>query len=248
MSSDFEERLNGAQDFDHALDILAEITDGLGYSQVLYGYVPMPARLPDGEWVPLKLNVRNFPKGWYSGWRQFETEDPYYHACFSGTLPFEWAEVQANDGLNRREKEAWQYLADFGLDRGITTPVHLPGGRFAAVSAIVDRSTANWRDIRERTASVLFSLTHTFHKVVHEKGFSDQIDYVMPIQLSPREKECLKWAASGKATSETAIIMERSEETIRLHIKNAMLKLGVHKRAHATAKAVRLGLIEPYDH
>lgn len=245
LPQSFVQRLGTAESFQHALDILAEITDEMGYTQVLYGYVPVPARMPDGEWVPLRLNVRNFPDGWYSGWQQFETHDPYYHACFSGTLPFEWADVQQSERLNVTERRAWEYLADFGLDRGITTPLHLPEGRFAVTSAIVDRRTANWQDIREKTRPLLFMLTHHFHKVIWERGFLSQVDYVIPVQLSPREKECLEWAAAGKGSAETAIIMGRSEETVRLHVKHAMLKLGVHKRAHAVAKAIRLGLIEP---
>lgn len=245
--AEYRESLNKSANFQEALDTLFEITSDLGYTQVLYAYLPAPPRLPSGEWLPLKLNVRNFPKGWYSGWEKFETEDPYYHACFNSTLPFEWARVQSSETLNPRERQAWQYLADFGLGRGITTPLHLPGGRFAAVSAIVDRANANWTHIRESTRSVVFELAHTFHETIRNNGFSDQVVYAEPVHLTPRERECLRWAAAGKATPEIAIIMDRSAETIRLHIKNAMLKLGVHKRAHATAKAVQLGLIEPPD-
>jgi len=147
--------------------------------------------------------------------------------------------------LNSREQDAWKYLADFGLHRGITTPIHLPGGRFAAISAIVDRPTANWSKIKSHSNSKLLCLTHIFHEIIHERGFEKEIKYSLPISLSPREKECLGWAAAGKTSIETAIIIDRSMETVRLHIKNAMLKLSVHNRVHAVAKAVQMGLIEP---
>ena len=55
------------ESFDHGLDILLEITQSLGFTQVLYAYQPVAPRLPDGQWVPLKLNVRNFPRGWEQG-------------------------------------------------------------------------------------------------------------------------------------------------------------------------------------
>ena len=73
-------------DFSSALDCLMEISGDLGFTQVLYAYLPRPARLPNGDWLPLKLNVRNFPRGWEDGWDQFMCVDPYYRACFDGTM------------------------------------------------------------------------------------------------------------------------------------------------------------------
>ena len=229
--------LEKSESFDHGLDILLELTQSLGFTQVLYAYQPITPRLPDGQWVPLKLNVRNFPHGWQEGWTRFETHDPYYHACFNGTLPFDWRTVQSHEALRPAEREAWHYLADLGLGRGMTIPIHLPGGRFAVVSAILDRTAANWDFIFDQSRDTMFYLTHKFYNVIHQKGFEDQIVVALPIKLSPREQECLRWAAVGKTSPEIAIIVNRSVETVRLHVKNAMNKLNAHTRAHAIAKA-----------
>jgi LuxR family transcriptional regulator len=238
--------LEKAENFNHGLDILLELTQSLGFTQVLYAYQPVTPRLADGQWVPLKLNVRNFPRGWEHGWTRFEVHDPYYHACFDGTLPFDWHNVQSRENLMPAEREAWRYLADFGLSRGMTIPVHLPGGRFAVVSAILDRTGANWDFIFDHSRETMFYLTHKFYNVIHQKGFEDQIVVALPVRLSPREKECLGWAAVGKTSPEIAIIVNRSVETVRLHMKNAMNKLNAHTRAHAIAKAAQLSLLEPY--
>jgi LuxR family transcriptional regulator len=242
---DYGGALDKAESFDHGLDILLEITQSLGFTQVLYAYQPVAPRLPDGQWVPLKLNVRNFPRGWEHGWTRFEVHDPYYHACFDGTLPFDWHDVQRREGLNPAEREAWHYLADFGLGRGMTIPIHLPGGRFAVISAILDKTGANWDFIFEHSHETMFHLTHLFHSMIHKKGLEDQIRVALPVKLSPREKECLRWAAGGKTSPEIAIIVDRSVETVRLHMKNAMNKLNAHTRAHAIAKAAQLGLLQP---
>lgn len=245
LINDYANELDKAESFDESLDLLLEIVERFGFTQVLYAYQPFSSRLIDGQWVPLRLNVRNFPKGWYSEWQSYEAHDPYYHACFQQTLPFEWSEVQKSEALNPVERQAWQYLADLGLGRGITIPLHLPTGRFAVVSAILDRSNANWAQIRECSRELLFRLTHVYHGTIHRKGFESQIDVVEPVRLSPRERECLRWAAAGKTSPETAVIIDRSCETVRLHIKNAMFKLNVHNRAHAIGKATQLGLLEP---
>ena len=114
------------------------------------------------------------------------------------------------------------------------------------VIAVAQDETA-LKNIKSIAKSKLLCLTHIFHDVIHERGFEKEIKYSLPVSLSPREKECLGWAAAGKTSVETAIIIDRSMETVRLHIKNAMLKLGVHNRVHAVAKAVQMGLIEPCD-
>ena len=235
-----------AASFDDGLDRLANITWELGYTQVLYAYQNVAPRLPDGKWLPLKLNVRNFPSGWEGGWQQFMEHDPYYHACFRGTLPFDWAEVQNPETLNFLERDAWHYLADIGLSRGMTIPVHLPGGRFAVVSAILDDTRSDWRQLANDTRDVMFHLTHHFNDMVHEKGFEHQVEGPPPVRLSPRELECLRWAACGKTAWEISKILDRSVETVRLHLKNAKQKLGAANMAHAIAKAAHFGMLHPH--
>jgi LuxR family transcriptional regulator, quorum-sensing system regulator SdiA len=242
---DYAAILEQASSFNHALDLLMEVVQREGYTQVLYAYQPIPPRLPNGEWLPLKLNVRNFPRGWERGWERFMADDPYYHACFDGTLPFDWADVQNSERLSAVQRYAWKYLADLGLGRGMTIPVHLPFGRFAVISAIVDRSCANWMHIASNSRETMFHLTHVFHKTIHGKQFEDQVEVALPVRLSPREMECLYWAAGGKTSPEIAHIIERSVETVRLHIKNAIHKLNASNRAHAIAKATQMGLFQP---
>ena len=64
------------------------------------------------------------------------------------------------------------------------------------------------------------------------------------IDLSDREKACLRWTALGKSSWEIGRILMISENTVIFHIKNAMRKLGVNNRTLAAVKAVQLGLIE----
>jgi DNA-binding CsgD family transcriptional regulator len=236
-------RLELADDFQQSLDSLYHVVRELGFTQVLYARQVVNPRLGENEWMPLRLNVRNFPKGWHHKWREFEAHDPYYHACFSGTMPFDWRAVQGSDRLCRPERQAWQYLADLGLKRGMTVPIHLPDGKFAVVSAILDRESRDWETLYETTYTTMFQLTHHFHQTISERGFLDEVEVALPNVLTPREGECLRWAAQGKTSPEIALILDRSVETVRLHIKNAMLKLDASTRTHAVAKAVQLGVL-----
>lgn len=61
--------------------------------------------------------------------------------------------------------------------------------------------------------------------------------------LSPREAECLKWAAAGKTDAEIGAILSISPRTTRFHVENAKKKLGVATRIQAVAEALRLKAI-----
>lgn len=231
------------EDFNAALDTLHAITSWMGFTQVLYAYLPTPARLPNGNWLPLKLNTRNFPRNWEPEWKQYMSVDPYYQACFNGIMPLEWADVQGSEQLSNKQRKACAYLGDLGLSRGVTVPVHLPFGRFAVVSAIADRSCKNWDSVRDNAWEPLRLLTHDFTQLVLERGFEHQIARETDVQLTPREIECLQWASAGKTSHETAIIIGRSVETVRLHLKNAIRKLDACNRVQAVATAAQMGLI-----
>jgi DNA-binding CsgD family transcriptional regulator len=61
--------------------------------------------------------------------------------------------------------------------------------------------------------------------------------------LTPRELEVLKLAAEGNSRSSIARALVVSPATIRTHFEHIYAKLGVHGRAAAVARAMRLGLI-----
>lgn len=63
-------------------------------------------------------------------------------------------------------------------------------------------------------------------------------------RLTPREQECLQWAALGKSEWEISQILGISEHTAEKHLLNAKTKLGSANRTQAVAEALRIGIIE----
>lgn len=63
-------------------------------------------------------------------------------------------------------------------------------------------------------------------------------------RLTPREQECLQWAALGKSEWEVSQILGISEHTAEKHLLNAKTKLGAANRVQAVAEAFRCGLLE----
>lgn len=60
---------------------------------------------------------------------------------------------------------------------------------------------------------------------------------------SERETQVLQYIARGYSNREIAVELEISEETVKTHIKNLLLKLGASCRTHAVAIALRRGII-----
>lgn len=225
-----------------AMDRLAETVQPLGFSMVCYSYMPT-TRLADGRWAPPPLLTRNYPARWDVAWERHNANDPYYHACFDGDIAIEWSAVQERDELTPIERDSWNYLADKQLHRGITIPIHLPGQRFAFVSAIRDSSAQASAELHRMTKDTLFIIAHQFHSATFHK-FQNPFPQRRPNELSARELECLQWAANGKTAEDIACILGRSVETVRIQLKRACTKLTASNRANAVAKASYLGLIK----
>lgn len=245
---DFSASLAAAGTFGASMDVLHETVSALGFPAVVYSHMVSP-RLPDGSWQPPPLATRNYPRGWDRlWWDRFSTHDPYFHACFEGNLTIDWAEVQRRNGLTTIQRDCWHYLADQQLSKGLTIPIHLPRGQFAFVSAVVDVSSdEEWERIKRGSADALFLVAHHFHSFVARR-FGSPFPAQNEIVLTGRELECLGWVARGKTSAEIAAIIGRSDETVRIHIKNAMRKLGVSTRAQAVISAVDAGILSSRAH
>lgn len=61
--------------------------------------------------------------------------------------------------------------------------------------------------------------------------------------LSEREIDCMRWAAAGKTSWETAIILGISERTVNFHLRNACCKLQAPNRRAAVAVALYKGIL-----
>lgn len=110
---------------------------------------------------------------------------------------------------------------------GIVVPVH-DDEVLAWYSGFAGREP----DVSQRTLSVVSAAVHAGYS-----RFRALLDAATPRSpLTPREAECLRWVAEGKTDIEAGVILKISPRTIRFHINNAKMKLGVATRIQAVAK------------
>lgn len=61
--------------------------------------------------------------------------------------------------------------------------------------------------------------------------------------LTERETDVLRLLAQGKSNKEIALALQVSETTVKTHVSNILMKLGVPSRTQAALYAVRIGLV-----
>jgi DNA-binding NarL/FixJ family response regulator len=64
-------------------------------------------------------------------------------------------------------------------------------------------------------------------------------------ELTPRELDVLKLLAGGMSNAAIADDLNLSVNTVRNHVANLLMKLGVHSKLEALSVAVREGLVAP---
>lgn len=65
--------------------------------------------------------------------------------------------------------------------------------------------------------------------------------------LSVRERDVLRWMARGKTNKEIARELRLGSETVKTHVSNILIKLGVHGRTQAALQALSMGLVQTDD-
>ena len=72
-------------------------------------------------------------------------------------------------------------------------------------------------------------------------------EFTPRIDLTAREVEVLRLVAKGLRNKEIAGVIGRTEETVKVHLKNLMQKLGVADRTEAVTLALQRGIIHLDD-
>jgi DNA-binding NarL/FixJ family response regulator len=84
-------------------------------------------------------------------------------------------------------------------------------------------------------------------RVIPPSVASRLAEFVPRLDLTAREQEVLQLAAKGLRNREIARVIGRTEETVKVHLKHIMAKLGVEQRTEAVTLALQRGIIHLDD-
>lgn len=222
--------------------ICSRVCQDHGFERFIYG-----ARIPTSFVKPYFIFISGYPREWrdYYSANNYMVIDPTVQYCAQHITPMSWdgrsvLKSESDDLVRRFMNEA----SDFGLNSGVSFPVHTAQGDFAMLTFASDRLQ---QQVASRIQRVL-PLGQLFAAYLHEavrRIFSVEVLALAKVDLTKREKECLLWATEGKTTWETSRILNISERTVTFHLQNVQGKLGASNRQQAVARAVSRGIIEP---
>lgn len=237
----FIEKLSAAHDIDGIYDVLGAALKNLGFDR--FAYLIVHSLVGPQE----HLYLGTYPHEWIMHY--FENDyvhvDPVIAAASSGVIPFSWHGLRRGQPPSARPMRMLDEACDFGLRNGITVPIHGPGKALATLNVAANMKKREFDELWAQHRHTLHLMALYSHEAIVRQVFSESGDW-QP-HLSPRERECLAWAARGKSAWETSMVLGLSECTVIYYLNSAAAKLNVHSKTHAVVKAMLLGLVVPYD-
>jgi LuxR family quorum-sensing system transcriptional regulator CciR len=236
----FIECSNQTRSLSALFELLVSCASDEGFSQVAYGALTFTeaVRLPNHQPPAVAMT---FPSHWCDRYfeRKYYEIDPVVRRTPTFSGPFAWDELGSRCQLQAGEQLVLDESREAGLRNGVSVPLFGPLGRVSVVSF-----ASRHDDVEPALRmSRLNALAWQFHVAFGEMAPRPKQDCGQ-IELSDRERDCLRWIAEGKSSWDVGMILKISDNTVNFHVKNVMKKLKTTNRTMAIIKAIRLNLIE----
>ncbi len=198
---------------------------------------------PNGYNHPNLILINGNPEDWRDHYfeRNFFPNDPAIKHCVRSIVPVQWSVLTQQ--LTVSDQQAVMNEArDFKLLDGVCVPTHTPNGDLG----ILTYTVADESDTAMESLRLAMATSQAFAAYLHESVRRVCLGMVpRDSHLTPRERECLQWAADGKSNWDIGKILNVSEGTVKRHLENCYKKLNVTNKGHAIAKSSLNGDITP---
>jgi DNA-binding CsgD family transcriptional regulator len=184
--------------------------------------------------------ISNLPEQWCKNYEQMDYAqiDPAARHCRVRVTPTLWWTEGGAESASRDAQTATfiEEARSFGLNSGVSFPVHGAGGAWGMLSLSCEQDLENSRVRLERSMP--------YNQLLSGYVFEAATRAAVPKrpaegqELTGREMECIAWCAEGKTSWEISKILGISERTVFFHIQNASRKLGASNRIQAVTLAM----------
>ncbi len=243
LVTDGVERLLAAEDdLDAIQQVFQSAIGEMGFSHFLYAEMPTPISSLDHGMAPFFLAR---PPSLVAHYLDVisQPEDPIALELPRRITPFTLSEALRAHLPPARRNRVLGTLDELGLANGLVVPLNSQQG-------LCYSSTLFTSERGPEAAMVLTQSRHEVH--VLACYFHRRVREVLSRQpssnhnlLTPRERECLLWAACGKTAWETSRILKIAERTVKFHLANASRRLDTANTTHAVARAILRGEFLP---
>jgi DNA-binding CsgD family transcriptional regulator len=240
---------------------IAEVFEEVGISGGAFTYTPIGS-LPSGSPGLLRRALPiNIDESLLEGWFQYEDDiagparsalsqsfDPVRRRMSQKVLP-EWIVLREfladKSAVTNVVAANWiKTLIRAGIRESFHVPVFTGRGEYWSLAAFRFEDSPDTGPLSEDVLCQLHWMTVNLVAICIDRfGWRDEKPEFMKHPLTPREQECLYWAAQGHSTIETAEILGIQNETVRQYIKQALKKLNARNKTQAIWLAHRLGYL-----
>ena len=247
---------------DDVVAIIGDVMDEFGFSGATFAYTPisnLPGNQPGVMTRALTVNIdAELVKSWYrhqesSGGVSFkafsQTFDPVRRKMSQQILPerIVFREFLLDRAAVRNVVAAnWiRTLMKVGIRESFYFPVFTGRGEFWGLGALRYDDNPNHDDLTESQYAYLnWVVTNLAEICIGRLNWRSEHGSEVDRPLTPRELDCLFWAAHGYSSTDTAEVLELNAETVRKHIKNAAKKLNARGVTQTVFLAYRMGYLQ----
>ena len=185
------------------------------------------------------IRIHNYPADW-AQWFDEQAlggSDPVHRASNVTSVGFTWSQLPAMIALSERDQRVLELARSEGIGEGFTVPAHVPGeahGSCSFACAAGDPFAEQNLSLLQLVGAFAFEAARRMRRSRFAPG---------PVQLTDRQREVVKWAASGKSDWEIARILGISKQTVIEHLKHARERYGVGGRTLLAVSALFDGTI-----
>ncbi|MEW9808693.1 helix-turn-helix transcriptional regulator [Mesorhizobium marinum] len=229
--------LQQAQTAGAVCEKLLDVTSAFGLTALMAGTVPKPGT-PTGRQKDHVL-LCDWPVEWLERYvaRNYIDHDPVVTRMKQLQAPFQWRDATEEIRIDRSSEAVMGDAGEFKLKDGLAFPLVTLDGQIVMVSLGGEQIEMSGVEF----GMVSLVATYAIGRAMQLQSVQEPT--VEHVELTPRERECLQWAAVGKSEWEISQILGISEHTSEKHLLNAKFKLGAVNRVQAVAEAIRRGYI-----
>lgn len=210
-----------------------QVVRELGFDYCSYGMrVPLPVSMPKFSLLS------DYPDSWTQRYmeRNYFQVDPTVKHGLSETSPLLWSASNP-----QTHSEFWDEARQHRLQHGWCMPAQSKNGLTGLLSLVrsAEAITPAELDAKELRMTWLTRLVHGAMTQLIAPKLMPECD----IELTAREREILRWTATGKTYLETGMILGIDDRTVKFHLVNTMRKLNAANKTEAAIKASMLGML-----
>lgn len=186
--------------------------------------------------------LTDYPQSWVDEYISdaIVTNDPILLTCQRMNVGFAWDTVPDLIKLTGKQKEIIERTRKAGLANGFTVPVNVPGELIGSCNfAVSSRSEL----VRSNFNMAQLVGAFAFQSARELVRGSRRLDEYEHPRLTDRQLECIVLVARGKTDWEIGKILGISEETVKMHLRNAREAYGVTKRIQVVMRTLFNGQV-----